>query len=63
MKMPWKKREEQERERRLAAERRAMMTEKDWIQLRRHKHSIDKEIERNDWTSTAITLFSGKNPN
>jgi hypothetical protein len=62
MRLPWKKREEEERKKRLDAERRAQQVDQDWVQIRRHKHTIDKEVERNDWTSTAITLFSGRNP-
>lgn len=62
MAFPWKKREEEERKKRLAAEQRAHQVDQDWVQIRRHKHRIDKEVERNDWTSTAITLFSGRTP-
>lgn len=60
MKMPWTKRAEKERELRENAELRAEEIEKDWAQIRRHRRSIDREVELNDWTGTAIALFSGK---
>lgn len=60
MKLPWKQREKEEHKKRILAEERAKKTDQDWVQIRRHKHSIDREVERNDWTSTAIVLFSGR---
>lgn len=59
--MPWNKRVEEERQRRLDAEFRRDSAEKDWALLNRHRKSIDREIELNDWTATAIAMFSGRN--
>ena len=58
---PWVRRAEIEREQRLSAEQRCEDIQDDWIKLRKFKHSIDQEIELNDWTETAIVVFSGKN--
>ena len=60
MKMPWTRRAEEEREHRIAAEERREATTHDWIQIRRYKQSIDREIELNDWTEAAVKLFSGR---
>lgn len=58
MKLPWQKRAEQARRDRLAAEEKYEEIQRDWVELREHKDSIDQEIELNDWTRTAIKLFS-----
>ena len=63
MKMPWTKRADAEQKRREDAEEKCAQVEGDWDKLRTHRSSIDREIEINDWTSTAITLFAGKEPN
>jgi hypothetical protein len=60
MKMPWTKRADEEKKRRLEAEARAVSVEEDWYHIRTHRKSIDQEVAINDWTATAISLFSGK---
>lgn len=57
--MPWTKRANAEKKRREDAELRCAQVKEDWVQIRRHQESIDREIQINDWTNTAIALFSG----
>lgn len=59
-KMPWTKRADAEQKKREAAQKKCAQVERDWDQLRTHRSSIDHEIEINDWTATAITLFAGR---
>lgn len=59
--MPWNRRANAERQRRIDAESKRDSVEKDWALLNRHRRSIDREIELNDWTATAIAVFSGRN--
>lgn len=58
MKLPWKKRAEKAHQDRLEAEKKYEEVQKDWDEIREHRDSIDQEIELNDWTRTAIKLFS-----
>lgn len=60
MKWPWVKRADEEKKQRMLAEEKCAQVEKDWTDIRNHRKSIDKEIEMNDWTATAIAMFAGK---
>lgn len=60
MRFPWNKRADEEQLKREDAEKRATEIEKDWVHIRKHRRSIDRDIDLNDWTGTALALFSGK---
>ena len=59
-KFPWVRRAEKLRSERLEAEAKREEVEKDWEPLLRSKRAIDREIELNDWTATAVVFFSGE---
>lgn len=59
-KFPWNRRADDEREKRIEAERRLAAVEADWEPVRRHRAAVHREIVLNDWTRTAKTIFGGR---
>lgn len=58
-KFPWTRRADEEREERIAAERRLAEVEADWEPVRRHRDAVRREVDLNDWTRTAKAIFGG----
>jgi len=60
-KFPWTRRAEAEKAKRLEDEKRLAEVRADWEPVRRHRAAVRKEVELNDWTRTAKTIFGGGN--
>lgn len=60
IKWPWTKRADDEERLRRHAELRRHEVEQDWEALRETTDAISSEVELNDWTRTALTIFQGK---
>ncbi len=60
IKWPWTKRADAEERLRRHAELRRHEVEQDWEALRETTEAITSEVELNDWTRTALTIFQGK---
>ena len=58
-KFPWTRRAEAERAKRLEAERRLAEVEADGETVQRHRAAVRREVNLNDWTRTAKTIFNG----
>ena len=59
IKWPWTKRADDEERLRRHAELRRHEVEQDWEALRETTEAITNEVELNDWTRTALTIFQG----
>lgn len=59
IKWPWTKRADAEEALRRRAEYRKHEVEQDWEALRETTEAISNEVELNDWTRTALTIFQG----
>lgn len=60
IKWPWTKRADAEERLRRHAELRRHEVEQDWEALRETTKAISDEVELNDWTRTALTIFQGE---
>ena len=58
-KWPWTKRAEAEEKLRRLAEYRRHEVDQDTATIREHIEAISTEVELNDWTRTALTIFQG----
>lgn len=58
--LPWNRRADEERSKRLAAEERLAEIRADSVKVQHHRAAVRREVVLNDWTRTAKTIFGGR---
>ena len=58
--LPWTRRADAERDKRIAAERRLKAVRADWLPIREGVEAVQRTVELNDYTRKAREAFGGR---